>query len=609
MKLKAQKEGDLLAMYNSIIKKADELFDAKQFAEAKGLYERSLKVRPMETYPPTRIEECDKMLAKLAKKEAFELVHSGKIVTGNTVLEGQKLIEEAKRQEKYAAEQNYVSIYDNNVKYHDVLGENDQFNALKQQDNFNLEAFNREQQFRENDEMRLYKVDSVANYIDVRQEAYRGALHTQDESNLRRQDNFNEAEYNVEQLFKGKDAMRVYKVDSVHFYKDYKDDVYHQTIKNADDANYVKQGNFNEFEYYTEQLWKGKDEMRVYKVDSVKFYKDYKDDYYRQTIKNSDNANYVKQGNFNEFEYYTEQIWKGKDAMRVYKADSVHFYKDYKDDVYRQTIKSADNANYIKQGNYNEAEYYTEQLFKSKDEMREYKADSVKFYKDYKDQAYRETQKDQTIKTYDKQYYFNQNEYDTEQYLKEKDGIRQESVGVVRDNEDKRDEFVASVKNTNAMGTSNNNNNFITGEERRDAFAKERSANYMAGADSFVVKKDIQTSTVDEFKKDGDQKTAANNERFKTTSPVVPKNYDTGHLTQIAQDYGPGIHQWTTHKYNGNNVVTEIITRRIVVKAGTANDYMMIVNKWGTTYTKNGQTIGDHVFQIETGGDIIEHDK
>jgi len=610
MKLKAEKIAAGAKMYADIIAKADQLFDAKNYGEAKGLYERAAKFKPDDTYPPQRIEECDKMMKKLANKEEYELVHVGKIVTGSTVLDGVQMIEAAKRQEKYQAEQTYVNIYDNNVKYHEGMAEDNNQEILKQQDNFNLEAFNRDQQFKENDEMRLYKVDSVANYIDVRQEAYRGILHQQDQSNLERQDKFNEFVFSTEQLFKDRDKMREYKADSMHFYKDYKDDVYRQTMKNSDQTNYVKQANFNEFELYTEQLYKQKDEMREYKADSVKFYKDYKDDVYRQTMKNSDQTNYVKQANFNEFEMYTEQLYKQKDEMREYKADSVKFYKDYKDDVYRQTMKNSDQTNYVKQANFNEFELYTEQLYKQKDEMREYKADSVKFYKDYKDQVYRETQKDQTTKNYNTQADFNQAEYDKAQLFKENDAVlRGAKVANVKTDEVNRETFMADVKTTNSGITLDNNNTFVTGEERRDAFSKERSGNYLKESDEYVVKNEIQNSTIGEFKKDGDQITTANNERFKTTSPIIPRNYDTGHLTQIAADYGPGIHQWTTHILNGNNVVTEIRTRRIVVKGGTANDYMMTVGKWGTNYTKNGQTIGDHVWQIETGGVIIEHDK
>jgi tetratricopeptide (TPR) repeat protein len=666
-KLKAEAEERSKAMYDAIVKKADDFFDAKMFKDAKELYTRAQGLRSSDPYPPKRIKECDDMLEKLANlanRDKYHLDHRGVIVTGQSIVDGEKMLEEAKRQEKYQAEQNYVKIYDKNVTYTDVLGDRQDKTTFSTQENYNVKAFERDKQFKENDELRLIKVDSVSEFVNTRDEAYRGAIHSQDRSNLQRQDSlntyefntmqkfkdadkmriyksdsvkfykdykddmyrqtiknyddenynkqgrYNDFEYNTEQLYKGKDAMRVYKADSVKFFKDYKDDLYRQTIKNYDKENYTKQGNYNEFELYTEQLYKGKDAMRVYKADSVKFFKDYKDDLYRQTIKNYDKENYTKQGNYNEFELYTEQLYKGKDAMRVYKADSVKFFKDYKDDMYRQTMKNYDKENYTKQANFNEFENYTEQLYKGKDAMREYKADSVKFYKDAKDELYRNTIKSSDKANYDKQGNYNDFEFKTEQQFKEKDGLRQESVTEVNNSATKNETFIASVKKTNAEGSGQNNDEIVKGEEARYNFNQTRSAGYKDEANKYVAVNDANNATQKDFKSDGDKQADANHEHYKTTNPAIPKIYDTGHLSQLAREFGPGTHQWTTQLYNGNNTVTEITTRRIVVVGSTANDYMMVMNKWGTHYTKNGVNCSEHEFQTETTrGQIIEHDK
>ncbi len=326
-------------------------------------------------------------------------------------------------------------------------------------------------------------------------------------------------------------------------------------------------------------------------------------------MKNNDDENYVKQANFNNAEFYTEQLWKTKDNMREYKADSVKFYKDLKDDQYRQAMKNNDQENYIKQGNFNEEEFYTEQLWKSKDGMREYKADSMKFYKDLKDEQYRQATKTNDEKNYYKQENFNDKEFANEQLWKQKDEIRQESVTEVRKNFDNRDAFVADVKKTNADGTSQNNDQIIRGEEKRYYTHKERSDDYLDGANDFKGINDNQKAKSDLYKKEGNERINEKNEEFKNTSPSIPKNYDTGHLAALAQDYGPGIHQWTTNKMDAKGKVTEIIVRRIVVKGTTANDYMMIQNRWGVNYTKNGQTIGDYVWTTETAGTIIEYSK
>ncbi|HLP10954.1 MAG TPA: hypothetical protein VK177_03420 [Flavobacteriales bacterium] len=666
-KLKKEKEEASNVMYGNIIKKANDLFDAKILADAKDLYQRAANLRPSDTYPPQRIKEIDELLAKIEKeknKDNYALNHRGVIVTGQSVLDGQKMIEEAKRQEKYAEEQRYVQINDKNETYIDVLGDRQLKTTYSSQEKYNAEAFERDKQFKENDELRLIKVDSISEYVTIRDEAYRGAIHAQDKSNLKRQDSLNEYvfqtmqlfkdadkmreykadsvkfykdykdemsrqviknyneenynkqaryndfEFNTEQLYKGKDAMRVYKADSVKFYKDYKDEVARQTIKNYDKENYEKQGRYNDFELYTEQLYKGKDAMRVYKADSVKFYKDYKQEMQRQNSASYDKANYNKQAGYNEEAFVASEMFKGKDAMRVYKADSVKFYKDYKDDVTRQTIKNYDNENYKKQAGFNEYEAYTEQMFKSKDAMRIYKADSVKFYKDYKDEVTRNTVKSYDKENYEKQSRYNDFDFKTEQLHKEKDGLRQESIAEINTTADKKQAFEATVKETNAEGTGQNNDAIIKGEEARYNFNQTRAAGYKDEANKYVAVGDATTATQKDFKNDGDRQANANHEHYKTTNPAIPKVYDTGHLSQLAREYGPGIHQWTTQLYNGNNTVTEITTRRIVIIGNTADDYMMIYNKFGTTYSKNGKRCSEHEFQVETTrGQIIEHDK
>jgi dipeptidase len=51
--------------YEESIAKADELLKEKKFAEAKGLYENALKLKPSENYPKTQIEKISKLLTEI----------------------------------------------------------------------------------------------------------------------------------------------------------------------------------------------------------------------------------------------------------------------------------------------------------------------------------------------------------------------------------------------------------------------------------------------------------------------------------------------------------------------------------------------------------------
>lgn len=56
-------------LYEELIKKADGEFEAKSYVNARKTYQKALKVKPQEKYPPIRIELIDKILADLAKRK------------------------------------------------------------------------------------------------------------------------------------------------------------------------------------------------------------------------------------------------------------------------------------------------------------------------------------------------------------------------------------------------------------------------------------------------------------------------------------------------------------------------------------------------------------
>jgi tetratricopeptide (TPR) repeat protein len=50
--------------YSDAIKRADQLFCAKRFAEAKAAYQEALAIKPAEQYPKDQVKQCDKYLPK-----------------------------------------------------------------------------------------------------------------------------------------------------------------------------------------------------------------------------------------------------------------------------------------------------------------------------------------------------------------------------------------------------------------------------------------------------------------------------------------------------------------------------------------------------------------
>ena len=78
------------------------------------------------------------------------------------------------------------------------------------------------------------------------------------------------------------------------------------------------------------------------------------------------------------------------------------------------------------------------------------------------------------------------------------------------------------------------------------------------------------------------------------TNPTNPSDYKA-YLSELAKKYPEGV--TTENSIEGKNIVTRII----VVRKGSANEYKKVTTSWGQTfYYKNGVSISVSVFQIET---------
>jgi antitoxin component YwqK of YwqJK toxin-antitoxin module len=78
------------------------------------------------------------------------------------------------------------------------------------------------------------------------------------------------------------------------------------------------------------------------------------------------------------------------------------------------------------------------------------------------------------------------------------------------------------------------------------------------------------------------------------TNPTTPAEYKA-YLSQLAKKYPEGV--TTENSMEGKNIITRII----VVRKSSANEYKKVTTSWGQTfYYKNGVSVSISVFQIET---------
>ncbi|HLP54275.1 MAG TPA: hypothetical protein VK151_04565 [Fluviicola sp.] len=85
--------------YQKILTKADKNFDAKDFEQAKNLYNRAISFRANDPYPKQRLAEIDAILNPKATKDPEELAKLGQ-ETDNSIIESSRKLEEAENARK-----------------------------------------------------------------------------------------------------------------------------------------------------------------------------------------------------------------------------------------------------------------------------------------------------------------------------------------------------------------------------------------------------------------------------------------------------------------------------------------------------------------------------
>lgn len=83
-------------------------------------------------------------------------------------------------------------------------------------------------------------------------------------------------------------------------------------------------------------------------------------------------------------------------------------------------------------------------------------------------------------------------------------------------------------------------------------------------------------------------------EKLATLSPNQPKPYTDYARSELAAQYPQGV---TEESYTEGN---KVIIRRVLVQGNKADEYSKVIAKWGTFYFKNGQSISEHIWTVNT---------
>jgi len=82
--------------------------------------------------------------------------------------------------------------------------------------------------------------------------------------------------------------------------------------------------------------------------------------------------------------------------------------------------------------------------------------------------------------------------------------------------------------------------------------------------------------------------------RLATVSPNAQRSSADYSRNQLASQYPQGV---TEESYTEGN---KVIIKRVVVQGNKADEYSKVIAKWGTFYFKNGQSITEHIWSVNT---------
>ena len=84
-------------------------------------------------------------------------------------------------------------------------------------------------------------------------------------------------------------------------------------------------------------------------------------------------------------------------------------------------------------------------------------------------------------------------------------------------------------------------------------------------------------------------------------------NKSDGNKDQLALIFPEGVTQKVYEKKNEYGEVTERTIRRVVVKGNKGDDYIFKKTKAGSFYFKNGKSISESTWDLETSGEIVNN--
>lgn len=593
--------------YNALITQANNNFNTENYKKAREFYVKASDLKPEQEYPKKRIEEIDRLMKELEDARlAAELKKKQEMALNNPITKedyyGKPIdisIEEAQRLmvQKNTDDQKFNTEKTDQIKLDKELS---QMNNALNQDQKRFENHSTFIESKENltivgtngEAIRLDNVTEYKNFIEEREVANSELSGDYNRRIMENHNNFTQQKIELEYSLAGQDRTRQENVAELKDYKETRYELESELSGNINDKLNNKSEELHADQFRLQDQLAGQDETRQEKVALTY---DLKEERYRNEGELSEGINeklFNKSEDLRADQFQLQDQLAGQDITRQEKTNDLLGYKEYRYELESELSGTSDRRLLDKRDELVMQNFQLQDQLAGQDITRQEKTNDLLAYKEARYVSEADLSAGIDAKLYNKSQELQSDNFQLQDQLAGQDKIRQQNVEEYKTIEENKNSFEANASVSQTNKVNNTNDKFTTLENEIATKQGELSQNSNENYEKLKAEEDARNNNVKSTADQNHAKTRESLDKLEKLKyqDVNTENSETAQLLSEKQ----------FAKTDANGKQTEITIQRMVKKGNTIYEYLMIINKSGNNFFKNGKPISETQFSVET---------
>ncbi len=587
-------------MYKKIVAQADSDYNAENWDDSKKYYQRALTMKPSDRYVIGKLQSINEILKANREPDYGERNDDiDEYSIDGMINDAQYKTYTDKVDSVYKAHADRVSIEDQ----YETESYEKRMNTHEKWDTYNDERLDNEKKY---DDNRLAN-EKIAKQLELNDYAYENSLEGSNKSTRE----FNE-DY-ADKKMTEKSANEIMLDKNRH-----RNEVVAEALNDDFNAWLANEEEIQENNTFTNQKYakhndvmrmemeKAKDGNRRHNEDVAEILNDNRNAWEENESDIPKENMFTNEKYAKHHEDMKREMEEAKDGNRRHNEDVAEVLNDnfnswLKNEEEIQTENTFNNEKYAKHNENMQVE-----MQKDRGKNQAYNHDIAEKLNDNHSSWEQNEQNIQKEKTFANEKYINSVDEAKSDMEQAKDGNRRHNEDVaehLNDNRNAWEKNEAEIQEENMFAN--------------EKFAKDQAIKKLemeeGKEDNRLANEKMADKLNEDMYADGDRKeqeqkarTEASADFFKDRLYADPSMYTIEYKNALATKYPEGV---TTEKYarkDDDGKVFEITVRKVVVEKSWGNEYIMVANKYGRTYYKNGIAIPEFTYRDETAGSAAE---